>query len=459
MPYVGGNIDKKLLDLKHHQSARIGDIAAANKRETVKLKALLTDLDGRHDKSIGSLNSKLYVTKITKDHLVREVQKRTNKKLLGEVQRKSKHALKKDFGGGGAAGWIATSPLAKEGRPSKQLRALPTQQQYLVDGYTGWPPCPRPTKEEFAEHVGSSSAGALPRAETYTPPNTSNKSRSTKHLLTDDEQNWYAGSSLATSSFPVYPPDSSATINHDDFSLYMDNISPPSSQVHNTATFLKAKQLETSRLNSSTSPTRSTLKDFPPDFNKNARFDNTPVAAQVERTIYPFHLLSYEHEKHAPRTLIQQRSQAPFSPKQFPVLAASYYRKFSKHEFDNDGKHREIPTGDGLPPAASQTGKSTTAITVTLPAVTRHNLRQPPPPPNTPRKPTLENRPSELTGYEVVTNEEIRGLRNGQFFRRYSESAPESVESVRTTNSPRYETQRSVIDKALETITHANKPI
>ena len=89
MPYVGGEkIDKRLRELKERQASRRSEVAAANKREEVKLTAVLEKLDCKHDKDMININTKLHVTKID---LVREIQRDTNSALLQQVKKGSKH--------------------------------------------------------------------------------------------------------------------------------------------------------------------------------------------------------------------------------------------------------------------------------------------------------------------------------------------------------------------------------
>ena len=89
MPYVGtGRVDKKLQELRERQVSRRSEVAAANKREEVKLSAFLGKLDSKHDKDMINLNTKLHVTKID---LVREIQKDASPKLLQQVQKASKY--------------------------------------------------------------------------------------------------------------------------------------------------------------------------------------------------------------------------------------------------------------------------------------------------------------------------------------------------------------------------------
>ena len=88
MPYVGGSVDKRLQELKERQAARRSEVAAANRREDVKLSTFLGKLDDKHDRDMINLNTKLHVTKID---LVREIQKDPSPKLLQQVKKGSKH--------------------------------------------------------------------------------------------------------------------------------------------------------------------------------------------------------------------------------------------------------------------------------------------------------------------------------------------------------------------------------
>ncbi len=63
MPYVGRKIDKRLLELKQRQTARIGDVAAANKREENKLSSILSGMDEKHEKRMVHINTKLFDTR------------------------------------------------------------------------------------------------------------------------------------------------------------------------------------------------------------------------------------------------------------------------------------------------------------------------------------------------------------------------------------------------------------
>ena len=93
MPYVGtGRVDKKLQELRERQASRRSEVAAANKREEIKLTAFLGKLDNKHDKDMININTKLHVTKID---LVREIQKDASPKLLQQVQKGSNYSHSK----------------------------------------------------------------------------------------------------------------------------------------------------------------------------------------------------------------------------------------------------------------------------------------------------------------------------------------------------------------------------
>ena len=181
------------------------------------------------------------------------------------------------------------------------------------------------------------------------------------------------------------------------------------------------------------------------------RYHNPVRRLDEERAIhhggrlYPFQLLETGRATHSSKPRTPRKGPNSSSLRQFPVLAAKYYhreqhdRGSSLRRLKNKSKQEDVPTFESLMEQRKQR-KSRSPLSiqlpdVTLPAVPTDNFsfvqsNVPEARANTPRTsarltyPQTKEQQNSSTVIEA-SDDEILGLRNGQYFLRYSTSADE----------------------------------
>ena len=181
------------------------------------------------------------------------------------------------------------------------------------------------------------------------------------------------------------------------------------------------------------------------------RYHNPVRRLDEERAIhhggrlYPFQLLETGRISHSSKPRTPRKGPNSSSLRQFPVLAAKYYHKeqhdqgSSLRKLKGKNKQGDVPTFESLMEQRKQR-KSRSPLSVqlpdvTLPAVPTENIsfvqsHVSEARPNTPRTsarltyPQITEQQNSSTAVEA-SDDEILGLRNGQYFLRYSTSADE----------------------------------